>query len=141
MSPPLKRFALDIEISEDDLHPDRLTNHVNNARYFAFINQTFQQWYALMGTRRGVPDHGAPVAHLSYDFKRELFYPGQARCVLNVVRVGNTSMEHAIHMFDVSAGNEVLVGTGKAIHVWRNRITGQSVPWPSEILAKCWPQN
>lgn len=42
---PLQTLELRIELTEDDRPEDRFSHHVNNARYFAFINRTFQAWY------------------------------------------------------------------------------------------------
>ena len=48
---PLQVHALRIVLTEDDRPEDRFSTHVNNARYFAFINRTFQGWYRPMGLR------------------------------------------------------------------------------------------
>jgi acyl-CoA thioester hydrolase len=123
---------------------DILGPHVNLARYFAFINEAFQVWYAAMGV--GVPTNypgfGNMMAHLEYDFLREVDYPGTVMVKLRVGRIGRTSLEHAIEIHDISTGKEArLAGRGKSIHVWVNRALGKSEPYPAEILGKCWSTN
>jgi len=139
--PPLRRFALRIETGDEDLPEDRFNDHVNNARYFVFINRCFQGWYRAMGIRGGVPGQSGVMAHLEYDFLREVKPPGVIACRLEVVRSGRTSLEHAIEIHDLGrSGTDapLLAGRGRAVHVWTDRATGRSLPWPPEVLARCW---
>lgn len=133
----LKTHELKIEITPEDLPEDRFSAHVNNARYFAFINKTFHGWYVRMGLRDVNGDFSAVMAHMSYDFMREVHYPGTVSCKVTLVKVGKTSIEHLIEMWDVS-GTPLLAGRGKAIHVGLSRQTREPAPWPAELLARCW---
>ena len=134
---PLQTHELSIELTDDDRPEDRFSHHVNNARYFAFINRTFHGWYVKMGIR--VPDakFSAMMASTSYDFLRQLLVPGAVLCRINVVRVGRTSMEHAVEMWDVSA-EPVLAGRGRVVHVYVERALARPSPWPPALLEKCW---
>ena len=134
---PLQQHELRITVTPGDLPEDGFSNHVNNARYFAFINRTFQSWYRAMDIRGGVPGFAAMMAHVSYDFLQEVPYPGVVLCQLRVVKVGRTSLEHAIEMWNVSA-QPVLAGRGKVVHVWFDRAAASPAAWPAEVLAKCW---
>lgn len=134
----LRHHELRITLTPDDQPEDRFTDHVNNARYFAFINRTFHGWYVAMGIRGGVPGQTAVMAHVSYDFLRQVHVPGEVLCRVSVARVGNRSLEHTIEMWDVSHGTPQLAGRGRAVHVWIDRASGSSVPWPREVLARCW---
>ena len=135
--PPLKTFELHIPITEDDQPEDRFSNHVNNARYFAFINRTFHAWYIKMGIRVPNAKFSAMMAHTSYDFLGQVFYPGAALCRIEVVKVGRTSMEHAVEMWNVTETPR-LAGRGRVVHVWVERAVAKSLPWPAELLEKCW---
>lgn len=135
---PLQIHELSFELSEDDLPEDRLSHHVNNARYFAFIDRTFRAWYVAMGIRVPSAAHSAMMASTSYDFLRQVFVPGTVRCRIAVTRVGRTSMEHTVEMWDVSTDTPVLAGRGRVAHVWVERALAKPVPWPAELLAKCW---
>ena len=139
---PLRSHAMRIPVGDADLPDDRFSDHVNNARYFAFLNLTFREWYVAMGIRGGVPGRTAVMAHLEYDFLREVKPPGVLECRIETVRAGRTSLHHAIEMHDLGAdgsGPSRLAGRGRAVHVWIDRATGQSLPWPAELLARCLP--
>ena len=134
---PLQHFELAISITPDDLPEDRFNHHVNNARYFAFINRTFHGWYVAMGLRGRLPDFSAVMAHCEYDFLRQVNYPGQVSCRIKVARAGRTSLEHAIEIWDVT-GEPVLAGRGRAVHVGVDRASGKPIAWPASVLAQCW---
>jgi acyl-CoA thioesterase FadM len=143
---PLQIHAVRLQTGEADLPEDRFSNHVNNARYFAFINTTFQSWYRATGLRGGIPDIGAPMAHLEYDFRSEVRPPSWIECRIEVTRVGRASMEHAIEIHDLGLsgdGPRRLAGQGRAVHVCLDRKTRKSCPWPSDLIARCFtpPQN
>ncbi len=133
---PLQTHELRIDLTPDDQPEDRFSTHVNNARYFAFINRTFHGWYMKMGIRGEIPDYSAAIAHVSYDFLRQVQVPGVVLCRIMVTRVGRSSLEHGIEIWDVG-GEPVLAGRGHAIHVWVERASGKPLPWPAEVLAKC----
>ena len=135
--PELKHHELRIDLTPDDLPEDRFTTHVNNARYFAFINRTFHGWYVKMGIRGGVPGFTAVMAHASYDFLRQVHFPGAVLCKVSVSKLGRSSLEHAVEMWDLG-GEPVLAGRGRVVHVWVDMATGKSLSWPPEVLAKCW---
>ncbi len=136
---PLKKHELKIEVTPQDLPDDGFSEHVNNARYFAFINQTFRGWYVNMGLRSPDSEFVCFMAHLSYDFLHEVHYPGTVLCKVKLVKVGRTSIEHAIEIWDVG-GEPCLAGRGRAVHVGVERKTRKPSPWPPEMLAKCWDE-
>lgn len=136
--PPFKRHELLIELTEDDRPEDRFSTHVNNARYFAFINRTFQGWYRLMGLRGQLPDQSAVMAHVAYDFLRQVQVPGKVLCRINTVRAGSKSLEHEIQIWDLRPPVVHLAGRGKAVHVFMQRSNAKPMPWPAELLALCW---
>ncbi len=136
--PPFKQHELRITVTEADRPEDKFSHHVNNARYFAFINRTFQSWYRAMGLRGELPDQSAAMAHVSYDFLRQVMVPGEVLCRINTVRVGTKSLEHEIQIWDLQSRGPVLAGRGKAVHVFIQRSTATSLPWPAEVLELCW---
>lgn len=135
---PLQTHELRIELTEDDRPEDRFSQHVNNARYFAFINRTFHGWYVRMGLRGATPDYRVVMAHVSYDFLREVAVPGTIRCRIATVKPGRSSLEHEVQMWDISGEQEVLAGRGRVVHVCLDSATRKAVPWPTAILAQCW---
>jgi acyl-CoA thioesterase FadM len=131
-----------IEVDEHDLPEDRFTDHVNNARYFAFVNRCFLGWYRAMGIRGGIPGFAAFMVRLEYDFLKEVKPPSVVECRIEVERVGRTSLEHSIALSDLGVdgiGLPVPVGRGRAVNVWVERATGRAMPWPPKVLARCWP--
>jgi acyl-CoA thioester hydrolase len=134
---PLQSNELVITISPDDMPEDRFSNHVNNARYFAFINRVFHDWYVKLGIRVRDAKYSAMMVNTSYEFLNQVFYPGTVRCRVTVVKVGRSSMEHAIEMWDIG-GEPRLAGRGRVVHVWVERAIAKAQPWPAELLAKCW---
>ena len=139
--PPLKTLGLRIAVDENDLPEDRYSDHVNNARYFAFINRTFQAWYRPMGLRDRSTSFSAPMVRSEYDFLAEVKPPGEVMCRITVVRVGRASMEHAVEMWDMQPHGRdapVLVGRGKVIHACIDRAARRAMPWPQEIRDRCW---
>ena len=137
---PLRIHTLRIQTGDADLPEDRFSNHVNNARYFAFINNTFQSWYRAMGIRGGIPDRATIMAHMEYDFRSEVLPPSWVECRIEVIRVGRSSMEHSITIHDLGLNadaNPRLAGQGRAVHVWVDRATRKAKAWPAELLARC----
>jgi acyl-CoA thioester hydrolase len=140
--PPLRRFALRIVTGDEDLPEDRFNDHVNNARYFAFINRCFQGWYRAIGIRGGIPGQSGVMAHLEYDFLREVKPPAIVEVRIEVARSGRTSLEHAIEIHDLGpqgTDTPLLAGRGRAVHVWIDRETRRAMPWPAQVLARCRP--
>ena len=135
--PPLQVHELAIAITPEDMPDDRYATHVNNARYFSFINRTFQSWYRQMGLRGGNASFRAVMAHCGYDFLREVFYPGQVLCRITVVNAGRASLEHRVAMWDMRA-EPVLAGRGKVVHVGIDPVSRRSMAWPQTLLAQCW---
>jgi acyl-CoA thioester hydrolase len=136
----LQIHSLRIHTSEADRPEDRFSTHVNNARYFAFINATFQSWYRAMGIRGGIPGKAAMMARVEYDFRSEVRPPSWIECRIEVKRVGRSSLEHAIEIFDLGLNADtagLLAGRGRAVHVWVDRKSRKSEPWPADLLARC----
>lgn len=127
-------FEQVMEIAPEDMHG----GHVNNARYFAYIGQAFEGWYEAMGLGVNQANIAGPMmAHMEYDYLQEMKYPGKVVCKLAVVRVGRSSLEHAIEIHNQEK-SETLCGRGKAVNVWVNRISKQAEPWPESMISKCW---
>jgi acyl-CoA thioester hydrolase len=135
--PALKTHEVRIGITPDDLPEDRFSSHVNNARYFAFINRVFQEWYVKMGIREPGAKYTAMMLHTRYDFLEQVFFPGTVLCRITVVKVGRSSMEHAVEMWNVS-DEPRLAGRGRVVHAWVERAIGKSQPWPADVLSRCW---
>ena len=140
----LQTFEWTVDVGEDDLPADRFSDHVNNARYFVHVNGAFQAWYRAMGIRGGVPGFAAAMAHLELDFLREVRPPSRLLLRLVADRAGRTSLGHAIELIDLGRAGDpipepVLAARGRAVHVWVDRDRRAALPWPADVLARCWP--
>jgi acyl-CoA thioesterase FadM len=93
---PCKTVELHITVGDDDLPEDRYSRHVNNARYFVFINRAFHAWYVKMGLRNADAPSGPVMAHTAYDFLRQVNPPGEVVCRITTSKVGRTSLEHSV---------------------------------------------
>lgn len=131
--PPFYRTERLVTIQPEDV----VGPHVNNARFFTFINLAFTDWYAGLGIGLGAAA-GPAMARIEYDFLHEVFYPGRLICRLTVDRVGRASLDHRIEMLDPDR-DMLLCGQGRAVNVWTDRAAHRPAPWPPEVLARCWP--
>ena len=139
--PPLRRYAMRFEVGDADLPEDRDSDHVTNPRYFLFVTRTLTAWSREMGIRGRIRDFAFVMAHIEYDFLREVKPPGVVECRLEVLQVGRTSLVHGIEMADLGpdgSGPGQLAGRGRARQVWFDRRDGRPAPWPAELLARCW---
>jgi acyl-CoA thioesterase FadM len=139
---PLQAYELLIQTGEHDWPEDHFSDHVNNARYFAFINACFQGWYRETGLRDRTRSHTAVMARTEWNFLREVKPPAQVRCRIEVIRVGRASLSHAVRIFDLSqpadAPRQGLAGTGQVTHVYVERATKSSSAWPTALLSTIW---
>jgi acyl-CoA thioesterase FadM len=140
---PLQAYELLIQTGEHDWPEDHFSDHVNNARYFAFINATFQGWYRETGLRDRTRSHAAVMARTEWNFLREVKPPAQVRCRIEVIRVGRASLVHAVRLFDLSqpadeSGAYRLAGAGRVTHVYVERATKTASAWPTALLAMIW---
>lgn len=131
---PLQAYELLIQTGEHDWPEDHFSNHVNNARYFAFINAAFQGWYRETGLRDRTASHSAVMARSEWNFLREVKPPAQVLCRIEVIKVGRASLVHAVRIFDGAQ----LAGRGQVTHVYVERATKTSSPWPEPLLHRIW---
>jgi len=139
--PPLRVHRWRHLTGDEDLPDDRYTGHVNNARYFHFINRCLRGWYIAMGLRDPNSRYGAMMVRSEYDFLHEVRPPSWIECEIEVVRLGRSSIEHSVRMFDLgpdAALERRQVGRGRVIHACFDRIARQTIEWPAELAALCW---
>ena len=84
---------------------------------------------------------GAPRAQPAAAVQQRASTSAGHRIDRPLARAGRTSLEHTIEIRDLgvhAAGEPALAGRGRAVHVWTERASGRSMPWPAEVLARCW---
>jgi acyl-CoA thioesterase FadM len=117
---------------------DIFGGHVNFARYYKFVGEAYHEWYTAVGINSGQHDRIVPfMVHGELDFLAEMHYPGQMICRLTVSRVGRSSLEHLVEIFDAGRMDQPCA-RGKFVNSCRSRTTLLGEAWPEDILALCW---
>ncbi|MBU6378407.1 MAG: acyl-CoA thioesterase [Gammaproteobacteria bacterium] len=106
--------------------------HVNNAVYYSFFD-TVANNYLL---EHGVLDIGrSPVVGFivasSCNYRRPIAYPAKIDAAFRVNRIGTSSVEYGVAVFEQDADEAAAFGT--YTHVFVERESGKSVPIPPEI--------
>ncbi len=106
-------------------------NHVNNTVYFRYIEEARVQLFTRMGMT--LPSERAVVlAHTSLDFLRPVLYPARVRIVIELVRIGRSSLElnnYVVHETD----DTIVYATGRNVLVATD-LQGASRPWETEEI-------
>ena len=106
--------------------------HLNNTLYFRLMEEARISWFAKYDLLV-LPDGEGPIlAHASCDFLKPLTYPGDAKVVQTVTRVGTSSMDLDLTI-ERTDEPDVLYAKGKNVLVWMNYVTGRSAPWPRHL--------
>lgn len=109
-------------------------NHVNNTVYFRFFEEARVQLFSLAGVIQS-ENKVSVVAHVSCDFLKPLFYPATAVVSQVLVRVGRSSIEmETLLERDDEPG--VLYAKGRYVMVGADPVTGKSLPWTEQELAR-----
>lgn len=107
--------------------------HVNNSVYFRYIEEARVQLLLHMGLTL-TSGSGAVLAHASLDFVRPLLYPARIRIIIELVRIGRSSLELNTYVLDAN-DDSVIYAQGKNVLVAIDK-QGLSRPWlSSEIEA------
>ena len=106
--------------------------HLNNTLYFRLMEEVRICWFAEFDLLV-MPDGEGPIlAHASCDFKKPLTYPGDARVMQSITRLGKASLD-AEMIIERTDEPGVVYAQGKNVLVWMNYVTGKSSPWPQHL--------
>ena len=108
--------------------------HVNNARYFTYIEQARIEWLEALADGEAWPnaaDGGPILASASMDFRRPVVYPATLVVETFAARAGRTSFTLRSELR--VDGAEGVVAEASAVVVWINASTGRSTPLPDVI--------
>jgi|Deesub1362A_J573_1020465.scaffolds.fasta_scaffold05651_2 acyl-CoA thioester hydrolase len=108
------RFYYPLEIRYGDIDAQR---HVNNARYFTFMEQARVRYFEHLGLwdGRDFDDVGIILLEASCTFKAPIQYGQQVRLGARVVRLGNKSIEMEYRFEEQTSGS--ILAEGRAILV------------------------
>jgi acyl-CoA thioester hydrolase len=111
-------------------------NHVNNASYLTFIEESRLQWL------RTVPGewfnaHAMPVmAAVELHYRKPIEWPAEIDVLLSCERLGNSSMTIGNRIVDRNDPARVYAD-GNVVMVWVDPVTGASVALPGAIRDAC----
>jgi acyl-CoA thioester hydrolase len=109
-----------------------MMGHVNNAKYFTYIETARIDWFTSIGCEPNPKGEGPVLINASCTFLRQLEYPGEIEIRTFIGAFGRSSFEtfHEIRRVDQP---DVLSAEGAAKVVWVDFMAGKSKPLPEEI--------
>jgi acyl-CoA thioester hydrolase len=121
------RFYHPIMVRFGDLDAQR---HVNNSRYFTFMEEARIQYVKHIGLWDGIAfdEIGFILLETSCTFKKPIRYGGQIRAGVKTVKLGNKSMELLSSLEDAETGGTF--ATGRSILVAYDYAKGESILIP-----------
>jgi acyl-CoA thioester hydrolase len=108
--------------------------HINNAVYYSFFDTVANNY--LM--ENGVLDLGKSavvgfIVASSCSYRKPIAYPAKIDAAFRVNRIGTSSVEYGVAVFEEGAAEPAACGT--YTHVFVERASGKSVPIPPQIRA------
>jgi len=109
-----------------------MMGHVNNAKYFTYIETARIDWFTSIGCEPNPKGEGPVLINASCTFLKQLEYPGEIEIRTFVGSFGRSSFEtfHEIRRVDQP---DVLSAEGAAKVVWVDFVAGKSKPLPDEL--------
>jgi acyl-CoA thioester hydrolase len=109
-----------------------MMGHVNNAKYFTYIETARIDWFTGIGCEPNPEGEGPVLINASCTFLKQLEYPGEIEVRTFIGAFGRSSFEtfHEIRRVDQP---DVLSAEGAAKVVWVDFVAGKSKPLPEEI--------
>lgn len=121
-------FYHPIEVRYGDLDPQ---GHVNNAKYFTYLEQARIAYVKNLGLwdGRSFLDVGFILADIHLTFKKPILFGQKVRVGVSIIQLGNKSMTTVYCMEEI--GNEQIYATGKSILVTYDYYKQETIPIPS----------
>lgn len=112
-----------------------LLGHVNNIAFTIYAESCRAAF--MHETKFWVPNHPRQnvIVRIELDYRRELFYPGEVRIGLRVLRIGNKSFTLGQGLFD----GDACVATAQAVIARIDARTRKSTPLNDEERANLQP--
>jgi acyl-CoA thioester hydrolase len=133
MSDPKLLIATPIELRWRDL--DAL-NHVNNASFLTFFEETRLRWFATLSGPWSASGYSPVLAAVQINYRRQLNWPRNVRAELFCERIGNTSVTLAHRLVDAQ-DHDVVFADGTSVLVWVDPERGKPVALPESIRRAC----
>jgi acyl-CoA thioester hydrolase len=106
--------------------------HVNNARYFTYLESARIALFSTLGPPVLSEDkRGFALVHTACNFRQQLHYPGTIEIGTRVTKIGNSSfqLEHGFYRQQ----EETLVADAVSAIAWVNYGEGKSEPLPEVV--------
>jgi len=110
--------------------------HVNNARYFTYLEQVRIDWLASMGLAASVngDDCGPVIANASCNFRRAIVFPAELIVRMYGGAPGRSSFETWYEIRD-AGDQQLLYADGASRMVWVDHRAQRSIPVPDAVRA------
>lgn len=107
-------------------------NHVNNSNYLTYLEEARLRWLQTLESPWATDDHTPVLAGVELGFRKPITWPCRIDVMLEVTRVGRTSLTIGHRITDVE-DSACLYLDGHCTLVWIDRHTGQPIPLPDEL--------
>ena len=123
-----KPFTVPVQIRYADI--DSL-QHVNNARYFTFMEQARTEYFAHLGLwdGRNMDKLGVILAQTSCDYQRPIRFGDQVEVTIETVRLGSKSFQMA---YQIQSSQGEHYASGEATLVCFDYDREETIPIPTE---------
>ena len=111
-------------------------NHVNNASFLTYFEETRLRWFATLSAPWSSQTSSPVLAAVQINYRRQLNWPQDVRAELACERIGNTSLTLTHRLVDANDGT-VVFADGTSVLVWIDPATGKPVALPESVLAAC----
>lgn len=106
--------------------------HVNNTRYFVYMEQARVEWLAKVGDPVDLATNAGPIlANASCTFKKPVVFPARLRIELYPLEIRTRGFNLGYKMFDTKS--DELVAEGQSVIVWVDYKSGKPITLPNDI--------
>ena len=106
--------------------------HVNNARYFSFMESARMGYLAAIGLDRFETETvGVALVATNCNFRKQLHYPGRLEVKARVSEIRNRSFRMAYEIVDSESGE--VAADGEGVIAWADLAAGKSLPIPDGL--------
>jgi len=128
---PVHTFGISVRWNDMDIQ-----NHVNNANYFTYIEESRFSWLSGLKQAWKVGEYVPVLAKVSMNFIKPVNHPSKLNVILYAKLFDETSVMIAHKIVDKN--NEDLVyATGTALLVWFDPINKKRTHVPQSVLDAC----
>ena len=125
-------ISVPIELRWRDL--DAL-NHVNNASFLTFFEESRLRWFATLAGPWSTAQLMPVLVAVHINYRRQLSWPQQVIAQLHCERIGTTSLTIA-HRLVAADDHAALYADGNSVLVWVDP-SGKPVALPDAVRAAC----